>query len=372
MRTEQGAKPRGNFRAFRKVAVLGVAALLALGLTRLAQGYPEVVERVYSRGIYPVWGQVMSTLTGLLPVSLSEVLLFALPVLLVVGIVQAVRRRLSVQRLVSAALCVPLTGYLLFSVGWALNYSRQPYSEIAGLPVQAVEVNTLERLVLRLAEQAGELRAQLDPGVGAYALEVDRREVLASYVNEAYACAAEKYPWLGGHYGAPKFALLSTPLAYCNISGIFSPFTLEAHVNAHESDALLAATAAHEGAHLRGFAREDEANFIAYQVCMESPEVYVRYSGTLLALLYAGNALAESDPGAYAAAWALYSPGVVSDLMAYNDNWKAFDGQAAEVHEQLNDAYLKANGQAEGVRSYGRMVDLLIAQMLQEEGEEAE
>ena len=56
MRTEQGAKPRGNFRAFRKVAVLGVAALLALGLTRLAQGYPEVVERVYARGIYPVWG----------------------------------------------------------------------------------------------------------------------------------------------------------------------------------------------------------------------------------------------------------------------------------------------------------------------------
>lgn len=42
------------------------------------------------------------------------------------------------------------------------------------------------------------------------------------------------------------------------------------------------------------------------------------------------------------------------------------------MHEQLNDAYLKANGQTEGVRSYGRMVDLLIAQMLQEEGEEAQ
>ena len=47
-------------------------------------------------------------------------------------------------------------------------------------------------------------------------------------------------------------------------------------------------------------------------------------------------------------------------------------GEAAEVHEQLNDAYLKANGQTEGVRSYGRMVDLLIAQMQQEEGEEAQ
>ena len=59
-------------------------------------------------------------------------------------------------------------------------------------------------------------------------------------------------------------------------------------------------------------------------------------------------------------------------LRAYNAAWEPYDGEAAEVHEQLNDAYLKANGQTEGVRSYGRMVDLLIAQMLQEEGEEAQ
>ena len=105
---------------------------------------------------------------------------------------------------------------------------------------------------------------------------------------------------------------------------------------------------------------------------MESPRAYVRYSGTLLALIYAGNALSEADPAAYAAVWAMYSPAVVADLRAYNAAWESYDGEAAEVHEQLNDAYLKANGQTEGVRSYGRMVDLLIAQMLQEEGEEAQ
>ena len=113
-------------------------------------------------------------------------------------------------------------------------------------------------------------------------------------------------------------------------------------------------------------------SFIAYAVCMESPRAYVRYSGTLLALIYAGNALSEADPAAYAAVWETYSPAVVADLRAYNAAWEPYDGEAAEVHEQLNDAYLKANGQTEGVRSYGRMVDLLIAQMLQEEGEEAQ
>jgi len=32
------------------------------------------------------------------------------------------------------------------------------------------------------------------------------------------------------------------------------------------------------------------------------------------------------------------------------------------VQERVNDAYLKTQGQADGVRSYGRMVDLLLAE----------
>lgn len=32
-----------------------------------------------------------------------------------------------------------------------------------------------------------------------------------------------------------------------------------------------------------------------------------------------------------------------------------------QVSDRVNDAYLKANGQENGLRSYGRMVDLLLA-----------
>ncbi len=33
----------------------------------------------------------------------------------------------------------------------------------------------------------------------------------------------------------------------------------------------------------------------------------------------------------------------------------------AEVANQMNDTYLKINDQEEGVRTYGRMVDLMLA-----------
>ena len=359
-----GADARGRsarWRPFRKAALLGIASLAAWLLTRLAQSQPEAVERIYSRGIYPLWGQALSTVTGLLPVSLSEVLLFALPALLALGVVQAARRRIAWRRLAAGWLCVPLCGYLVFSLGWALNYSRKPYAEIAGLPVQAVEVNTLERLVARLADQANDLRAELGGGGEAFTLSVDRRTVLREHVNEAYASAAQAYPWLGGHYGAPKFALLSTPLAYLQISGIFSPFTFEAHVNAHESDALLAATAAHEGAHLRGFAREDEANFIAFLACIQSDDADFRYSGAFLAMVHASNALYSADYALWEQAAALRSDAVERDIASNNAYWAQYDTPVAEVSNRVNDAYLKANGQENGVQSYGRMVDLLLA-----------
>lgn len=356
---------------WRKTIWLAAACAAVWLLSLLAQNHPQVVETLYARGLYRVWAQVVSTVTGILPVSLSEIaLLVLLPAAVIWAAVRLAKRRTNWQRVLSGALCVPLVGFLLFEGGWALNYSRMPYASIAGLEVTEVEVNTLEELVRTLALEAGALREELDPGDGAYELETSRKEVLRKEVGAAYARAAEQYPWLGGHFGAPKFALLSTPLAYLNIAGIFSPFTIEAHVNAHEADALLAATAMHEAAHLRGFAREDEANFIAWQVCRCSEDVYVRYSGQLLALIYAGNALNEADPARYRQVWQeCYTPGVISDLAAYNAAWEPYEGQAAEVHERVNDAYLKANNQSDGVRSYGRMVDLLIAQMKKEKGE---
>lgn len=40
--------------------------------------------------------------------------------------------------------------------------------------------------------------------------------------------------------------------------------------------------------------------------------------------------------------------------------WEQYEGTAAEVQEKVNDVYLKVNGQAEGVRTYGRVVDLMV------------
>jgi hypothetical protein len=148
------------------------------------------------------------------------------------------------------------------------------------------------------------------------------------------------------------------------ISGIYSPFTAEAHVNAQVPLTEVPFVAAHEVAHGRGFAREDEANFIAYLVCRSCDDPGLRYSGSLQALSHARGALGRSDRGLLEEVSADLDPGVLADLQAQYRFWRSKETVLWEWSSRANDAYLKGQGQAAGVRSYGRMVDLLLAQRL--------
>ncbi len=61
-----------------------------------------------------------------------------------------------------------------------------------------------------------------------------------------------------------------------------------------------------------------------------------------------------------------YSDGVRRDLVAQKAFWVPYQGKTNEVSNKVNDAYLKSNRQTDGVASYGRMVDWVIAYHLNE------
>ncbi|MFA9381199.1 MAG: DUF3810 family protein, partial [Acetanaerobacterium sp.] len=59
---------------------------------------------------------------------------------------------------------------------------------------------------------------------------------------------------------------------------------------------------------------------------------------------------------------------IKADYADYNLFWAQYQGAVSEVSVSVNNAYLKANSQADGVQSYGRMVDLLLADYRQSKG----
>ena len=178
-----------------------------------------------------------------------------------------------------------------------------------------------------------------------------------------------RYPDLAGRYPFPKPLLIPRILTVQNVTGVYSPFTVEANYNREIPYYSIPFTICHELSHLRGFMREDEANFIAFLACIGADSAAFRRSGYVMGWVYAGNALAGADPAAFRRLYGSLDEETRKDLAFNNRFWDRFDGTAAEVHEKVNDTYLKANGQREGTRSYGRVVDLMIAWYMREREE---
>ncbi len=348
------------------------AALLSLFAASRSQ---EVAEHVFARGIFAALSWGMAHITSLIPFSLMEfgitVLPFALLFLLVRFIIRLVRKREDrAFRLAKAFInlgCVVSIAAFLLLIGCSINYYRYPVSRYLELTVEPASKEELYGLVRALAAETSRVRDGLEQkGLedenGVFLLSVSERELGQEAVT-AFGRLAETYPIFRGYYPQPKHIFFSRTMSRTELTGIFCPFTMEANVNTDVPDYSLGSTMCHELAHLKGFIREDEANYIAFLACMASDSDELRYSGLMEALVLAGNALYRKDADLYFEARRLYSEGVSRDLQANSEYWKQFENTViSNTAEKLNDTYLKANNQEDGVQSYGRMVDLLLAQ----------
>lgn len=362
----------------RRIIGLGTWILLGLGLvlTLVAPRYPRFIERGYSQALYRWLSSPLSRITGLVSISVAEILGLAgmlvgfyLVVRWIISLVKGgVRRALPrVVKGLGRALLVFALLYLSFYMLWGLNYSRLSFAEIAGLPVAAAKPEQLGALALALTERANALRAFVtEDERGVMTLSTTIAQMLAN-AEAGYQAAARLYPELGGRYGPPKGVLLSRYWSYTGICGIYSPFTAEANVNTAIPPLLLPATTAHEMAHQRGFAREDEANYLGYLACSLHTEPDFRYSGAVSALIHTMNALYKVDVEGYKQIRALYSEGLVRDLADWQEYWAKHQGPVERLSSSVNNTYLKANRQQGGIQSYGRMVDLLLAEFLMAE-----
>ena len=338
----------------------------ALVLVELAKSSPEKVEKIYSTAIYPVISQVISFIFGFFKFSAAEVILIALVVLVPLGLVfNLARKKDSGYHAANYAvnvLCAAAIGYFLFIAIWGLNYYRMPLGDIMEYDVRDSSTEELAELCEDLIDNANGLRGQLEEDVNGVLVLPYAEDEVFQMVNQAYRAYGEVNEIFAGRYSNPKPVFFSDKMSYTEITGVYIPFTGEANVNTNVMPMSLASTAVHEAAHQRGIAREDEANFMSYLVCRDYGDVYMQYSGTMLALIHSMNALAASDYEAFAGLAATYSDGVRRDLTANNEFWKQYEGKTAEVAENVNNAYLESNNQEDGVKSYGRMVDLLLAE----------
>jgi hypothetical protein len=252
-----------------------------------------------------------------------------------------------------------------------LNHARRPLIERLGWPRIPASATALADLVRFLGREVEEARAEAAAsGEFCWQPESDSlggrlllpRAALGERLSAAFR---NVLPPAGAaiHPAAPKSSpLFDAAMTRIGISGFYSPFTGEALVNRAMPDPAQPFTMAHEMAHQRGIAREDEANFLAWMVCRVSGSPAARYSASLAAFRHAWRALAGAAPDTAAAlSHSVIGPEAAGDLRAMRIFWHRHEGSTTRVAERTNDIYLRVSGDAAGVSSYGRMIELLLA-----------
>ncbi len=355
---------------------------LSFFITYLAKANSTFAEEVFAKRIYHVYSIVISTITGFIPFSIGEVTLLITPILLTIVFVRfilrvvrcktengqnqkirALRGYLIKKGMLNVG-CVLSILFFIYTIGCGVNYYRYPFSHYSNLTIQDSSEEELKELCLSLSDRANMIRSQINSEdiFGVYKFSASNSKMNEEVVK-AYHNLSEKYPILSGSYPKAKPLIASKIMSRMELTGIFWPFTMEANVNIDIPDYSIPSTMAHEMAHLRGFMREDEANYISYLACTASDHKEIQYSGLMLALIISGNALYDKNPELYYEVSSTYSTKVRIDLNANSEYWRQFENKTiSNIADQINNTYLKMNDQEDGVQSYGRMVDLLLAE----------
>lgn len=338
----------------------------ALALQFWASHNSAQVEMTYSRQIYPIIASIFSTLFGLVPISAAEILLVLVAVVILCRFIFRLSRlhktgpiTLWYGFLRFLAFCSAL--FFIFTL-WQLNYHRLPLAQNlhykTGIPTQT----ELVALTTQEVNTINALCPQISWNSQGHSYEAGGFSGIRNRINDAYGrISASEIPTnaILPHAPAyPKAILPSGLLAHFGIQGIYVPFTFEPTVDTGYPMFMWPFDAAHESAHLKGFAREEEANYWAYLATCASPDIYFQYSGHMNALLYLVNALSPTDLSDVSTQLARLDGRAKADINAYNAYVAKNTGNLSLTANKINDSYLKAQGQS-GVVSYNAFVDLL-------------
>lgn len=339
-----------------------VLTLIVYLTARVQPAFADAVNRWYG-GVLRI---VTAKLTSLLPFSLAEGLLLSSPLLLAVLIAYAVRCARHSMRAGIRYICVLLSVicllFTLFVPTLGIGSLASPLSERLGFPEEKVSAHQLAETMQWAINEANSLCNDVDFAFGgASVMPFDNYGSMCRDLMIGYERLHRDHPVFWQFSSSVKPVILSEPMSYTHITGIYTFFTGESNLNINFPDYTLPFTAAHELAHQRGFAREKEANFIAFLVCIRSDQPYTRYSGYVNLVEYLSNALYSADRALWEETFYSLDMRIRYEMQAYNDFYEKYkDNTAAQISNAVNDTYLKVQGQTEGTKSYGLVVDLAV------------
>ena len=325
-------------------------------MNALADRVTTPLKTALGRLCYAVEFSVMEALY-----TLAGVLAIAYVIWSIAAILRAKGRRGSrTCSAVLGAVNIALSIYAGFCLLWGINYWTDSFQERSGIWAEPVAAEDLEAVTRYFVEELTEAADDVPRDeAGRYAVPWQESLERAAAV---YDPLERELPLLAFDDPGAKPMKFSRLMSRMDFTGVYCPWTGESNINVDAPECLIPSTVAHELAHQRGIASEQECNFLAILASVTSGQADYVYSGWLMGYIYLGNAFYRVDPDAY---WELRDAlpeSVKADLAENNAYWEQFrDTVVQKASTSFYDGALKLYGDERGMQSYGTVVDLLVA-----------
>ena len=343
---------------------LGAGFLLAMWALWTACGAFPAVSTVFRR-VARFCSNCIGFFTGLLPIPAAELLVAAVVIGPVWWLIRVLQRRdwPALWRGLCRLVCLGCAAAFLFVFLYGVHHTAPSLASQMGLEVTQYSTAQLEAFVTYTVEQANALAVQA-PRDGEGTCDFGSFRQMSKQSRREYSRIKQEY----AVFDRPQAGLVKRSflggriMSWVDLAGFYCPWVAESTVSTDVVDSHIPFNIAHENAHALGIGPEAECNFAAWLVCKDSEDIRFAYSGWLLAYIHAGNALYAADYDAWARQYQTLCPEVHHDIAVLNESLKRFeDSKVNELGSAANDALIKATGQADGIRSYGKVVDLMLA-----------
>lgn len=338
--------------------------LLTIGIKWLSF-YPEWVEKNYSQGVYPVISKIQRLLFGWIPFSIGDIF-YAFLILVVLYKTFQFLRLLFRKKITRSYFIAGLQQliffflflYVVFNLFWGLNYNRSGIAAQLKLEVKPYTITDLDTLTTILESRLNQYADSVDLSKRK---SLNRKKYLFHESFEAYKSTALQFPFLKYTDLSVKPSIYSYIGNYLGFQGYYNPFSGEGQVNTTVPTFLEPFVATHEMAHQIGYAKENEANFVAFLACRSYPSNEFQYSLYFNMYLYAIGELYQRDSVKAKQSQEKLNPQVINDIKELRAFYKQYKNPIEPVIMWFYGHYLKANNQPAGKLTYDEVVLWLIA-----------
>ncbi|WP_422105264.1 DUF3810 domain-containing protein [Winogradskyella sp.] len=343
-----------------KKFVITLFLIVQVLIIQVLKNFPEFVEQFYSNGIYVFISKLMRYAFGWLPFSVGDIF-YTLASIYIIRWLVLNRKRIFKDTLnwildIGATLSM---AYFAFHILWAYNYYRPPLYKSLNIKAEYTTKQLVD-FTKRLIEKSNDIHIKIAANDSAKVIMPFTKSEVFDNMQNGYDKLAQDYEEFKYHPSSIKKSIYSLPLTYMGFSGYINPFTNEAQVDGLIPTYKFPTTACHEAAHQIGYAAENEANFIGCLAAIYNEDDYFKYSGYTFGLRYCLNELFRRDEALYRDMLKTVNKGILKNYAEVREFWQSYENPIEPLFETTFDTFLKANNQADGMKSYSYVVALLV------------